>query len=133
MKVFLDSSFLIAYAIEKDFNHKKAVQLRIDGIFDNQCYVSNLIINEIVTVIGLKGNSDSAINIFNAIKDNCIIINEYGIDNFNEKVIYQYKKFNTKLSFTDCAIIEIMKEYDIKNLASFDKEFKRVKNINRIY
>ena len=56
MKIFLDSSFLIAYVIETDENNKLAYKLENQGIFDNECYISNLIINEIVTVIGNKIN-----------------------------------------------------------------------------
>ncbi len=132
MKIFLDSSFLIAYVIETDENNKLAYKLENQGIFDNECYISNLIINEIVTVIGNKINLNLAIDTYNAIKDNCTIINEYNMPNFNDSVINTYKKYNTKLSFTDCAILEIMKEYDMKKLVSFDKYFDRT-NIERIH
>lgn len=132
MKIFLDSSFLIAYTIETDENNKLAYKLENKGIFDNKCYISNLIINEIVTVIGNKINLDLAVNTYNAIKDNCTIINEYNKQNFNDGVLKTYKKYNTKLSFTDCAILEIMKEHNIKKLVSFDKYFDRT-NIERIY
>ena len=132
MKVFLDSSFIIAYAIESDSDYKTACNLDEKGIFNNDCYVSNLIVNEIVTVIGNKIDLKLAIDTYNAVKDNFTIINEYEITNFNDIVIKTYQKYNTKLSFIDCAILEIMKENKIKNLVTFDKEFKRVKNINLI-
>jgi predicted nucleic acid-binding protein len=48
-------------------------------------------------------------------------------------VLNTYKKYNTKLSFADSAIIEIMKENKINNLVSFDKYFDKVKDIKRIY
>jgi predicted nucleic acid-binding protein len=133
VKVFLDSSFIIAYVIEIDDNYKSALKLEDEKIFDNECYISNLIINEIVTVIGNKINLDLALNTYCAIKDNCIIINEYDTSNFNDNVMNMYKKYNTKLSFTDCAIIEIMKKNNINNLVSFDKSFDRVEEIIRIY
>jgi predicted nucleic acid-binding protein len=132
VKIFLDSSFLIAYTIETDDNNKLAYKLENQGIFDNECYISNLIINEIVTVIGNKINLNLAIDTYNAIKDNCTIINEYNKPNFNDSVVNIYKKYNTKLSFTDCAILEIMKEHKIKKLVSFDKYFDRT-NIERIH
>lgn len=133
MKVFLDSSFLIAYAIKTDDNNEKAVKLSENGIFDNECYVSNLIINEIVTVSGMKGNIEKAINIYDTLKDECTIINEYENKTFNDNVLTHYKDYNTKLSFTDCAIIEIMREHNITELVSFDKGFDKSKNINRIH
>ena len=133
MKIFLDTSFIVAYTIDTDENHPLAVELRKKGIFDNECYISNLIINEIVTVIGNKKDLKTAIETYETIKDNCIVINEYNTSNFNEKVLNTYKKYNTKLSFTDSAIIEIMKENKIKQLASFDKYFDKVNDIERIH
>ena len=133
MKIFLDTSFIVAYAVDRDENNKAAIELEDKGIFGNECYISNLIINEIVTVIGNKEDLNKAIKTYAAIKDNCIIINEYNIANFNEKVINTYKQYNTKLSFTDSAIIEIMKENKINNLVSFDKYFDKVSDIKRVY
>ena len=43
-----------------------------------------------------------------------------------------YNKFSTKLSFTDCSIITCMKSENIKNLISFDNEFKKVNSITLI-
>lgn len=133
MKIFLDSSFLIAYVIETDENNKLALKLENGNIFDNECYINNLILNEIVTVIGNKTSLDLAVNTYNAIKDNCNIINDYNKPNFNDNVMKIYKKNNTKLSFTDCAIIETMNENNINNLVSFDKYFDRVLGIKRIH
>lgn len=133
MKIFLDSSFLIAYVIETDENNKLALKLENENIFDNECYINNLIVNEIVTIIGNKTSLDLAINTYNAIKDNCNIINDYNKPNFNDNVMKIYKKNNTKLSFTDCAIIETMNENNINNLVSFDKYFDRVLGIKRIH
>jgi predicted nucleic acid-binding protein len=132
MKVFLDSSFLISYAIATDENHKLAIKIKKKGIFDNECYISNLVINEIVTVIGNKVGLNLAVNTYNAIKDNCSLINEHNIENFNDKVLTIYKNYNSKLSFTDCAILETMKKNNIKKIASFDKHFKNKKNIKII-
>ncbi|WP_409200152.1 type II toxin-antitoxin system VapC family toxin [Methanobrevibacter sp. DSM 116169] len=132
MKVFLDSSFLIAFVLKDDSNFNKAFKLYEDNIFNNECYISNLIINEIITVIGNKGSLQDAINNYYVFKDNFNILNEYEISNFNDNVINTYKKHNTKLSFRNCIIIEIMRANEINNLVSFDKQFKKVKNINLI-
>ena len=34
-----------------------------------------------------------------------------------------------RLSFTDCTIVAFMKTFNIKSLATFDKEFKKIKEI----
>lgn len=43
-----------------------------------------------------------------------------------------YESYNTKLSFTDSSIILLMEEFNIDNLITFDKEFKRVEGFNLI-
>ena len=39
---------------------------------------------------------------------------------------------NTKLSFTDCTILAIMRNEGISNIATFDKDFKKIDGINVI-
>ena len=53
MKIFVDSSFLIALVNENDSLHEKSLEY-IDLIEKNDCYISNLVINEVITVIGNK-------------------------------------------------------------------------------
>ena len=134
MKVFLDTSFIVSSIIKTDSNYEKAKKLIInEDLLNNECYISNLIINEIITVIGNKLGLTAAIEAYELVNDNFNILNEYEINNFNDKVLDVYRLTNTKLSFTDSSIIILMQEYGIENLASFDKEFKRIKNINCIY
>lgn len=134
MKVFLDTSFIVSLIIKTDSNHEKAKKLIInEDLLNNECYISNLIINEIITVIGNKLGLTAAIEAYELVNDNFNILNEYEINNFNDKVLDVYRLTNTKLSFTDSSIIILMQEYGIENLVSFDKEFKRIKNINWIY
>lgn len=133
MKIFLDSSFIIDLILEKDDLNHKAILLKEKEILKNDCYISNLIINEVVTVIGNKTNKEIAKQSYYFLKDNCILINETKIANINDKTMNTYLEHNTKLSFTDCSIVEIMKEKNINNLASFDKYFDKVKEITRIH
>lgn len=122
-KNFIDSSFLIALALDKDTNKEKALEL--SNVLSEDCYISDNIINEVVTVVNLKGNYAQAIRMYHYMNDNFKILNEHEIVNYNEKTIHIFEKFKGKLSFTDSAIIVTMVENGIENLVSFDKEFKR--------
>jgi len=134
MKLFLDTSFIVSYTVTKDKHYDKACLLDEQGIFDNNCFINNLVANEIVTVIGNKTKDvELAINTYETVKDNCTIINEFNTVNFKEKVLAIYKEYNTVLSFTDSSIIEVMKENNIKKLVSFDTFFDNVESIERIY
>ncbi|WP_298535307.1 type II toxin-antitoxin system VapC family toxin [Methanobrevibacter sp.] len=131
MKIFVDSSFLIALVNENDSLHEKSLEY-IDLIEKNDCYISNLVINEVITVIGNKIDLETAISAFDLINDIFHVINEYEIKDFNSTTMLIYEKHNTKLSFTDCSIIVDMHYHKIENLLSFDKEFKKAEGINLI-
>ena len=131
MKIFVDSSFLIALVNENDSLHEKSLEY-IGLIEKNDCYISNLVINEVITVIGNKIDLETAISAFDLINDIFHVINEYEIKDFNSTTMLIYEKHNTKLSFTDCSIIVDMHYHKIENLLSFDKEFKKAEGINLI-
>ena len=133
MKVFLDSSFIISFTLENDENHKVAEKLiEEEKIWEQECYISNYIINEVITVIGNKSDLYYAKETYYILKDNFTILNEHEIDNFNDKVMEIYEEYDTKLSFTDSSILLLMDYYNIDTLVSFDKEFKKNKEINLI-
>ena len=131
MKIFVDSSFIIALVNENDSLHESSLEY-IDLIEKNECYISNLVINEVITVIGNKIDLETAISAFDLINDIFQVINEYEIKDFNSNTILIYEKHGTKLSFTDCSIIVDMHYHKIENLLSFDKEFKKAEGINLI-
>ena len=131
MKIFVDSSFLIALVNENDSLHDKSLEY-VDLIEKNDCYISNLVINEVITVIGNKIDLETALSAFDLINDIFHVINEYEIKDFNSTTMLIYEKHNTKLSFTDCSIIVDMHYHKIENLLSFDKEFKKAEGINLI-
>lgn len=133
MKMFIDSSFFISFALESDENFEKANLLNEQEKIEEQtCYISNYVINEVITVIGNKLDLNRAKEAYYILKDNFIILNEHEIDNFNDKVMNIYEKYDTKLSFTDSSILLLMDYYDIDTLVSFDKGFKKNKEINLI-
>ncbi len=125
MKVFVDSCFIIALVLKRDSLHKRAVDLTERGILDNECYISDLIFNEVITIVGNKENNEIAKTTYYYMKDNFKIINEFDIPNFKDKTMETYLKYNTKLSFTDSAILEIIKEYNLDKLVSFDEYYKK--------
>lgn len=131
MKIFLDSSFIISLVNENDSLHEESLKY-LHLIDENECYISNLIINEVITVIGNKIDLKTAMSTFDLLNDIFHIIEEYELKDFNSRTMLLYEKYGAKLSFTDCSIIVNMHNHEIENLLSFDKEFKKVKDINLI-
>ena len=136
MKYFLDSSFIMALVLDSDSNHNKVDKLR--HILNEECYINNNVLNEVLTLTGRKLNITSAKELYYNLIDSFEVLNEYEILNYtseNFKIFEEYVGVNsdkTKLSFTDSSIVLTMREFNISNLVSFDKEFKRVEGINII-
>ena len=129
---FLDTAFIIAYAISTDDQHHKTEPLE-DILVNNPCYINNSVLNECITVSYNKTKSlDVCQEIYYILNDNFSILNEYDIPNYNAKTMNIFKKHNGKLSFTDSGIITTMLENNIPNLLTFDKQFKKEDAINVI-
>lgn len=129
-KIFIDSSYLIAIAVNNDSNTEKALQLK--ELLSEECYISDKVINEVVTVVNTRGNYKQAVTVYHYMIDNFKIINEYEILNYTEKTIQIFEKYEGNLSFTDSAIIVLMLEMGISDILSFDHGFKREGRINVI-
>lgn len=132
-KVFIDTNFIIAIFKDFDTNHGKAIS-NMNIINENDCYISNGILNEIITILMLRTkNIELTKKAYRFLNDNFTIINEYDIEIFNDKVFSLFKKYNKsnfKLSFIDCSIVVIFKHYELDSVVSFDKGFKLFDEIN---
>lgn len=136
MKYFLDTSFILALILDSDSNHDKAKNLSY--VLNEECYINNNVLNEVLTLTGRKLNINSAKELYYNLIDSFELLNEYDILNYNSenfKIFETYVGTNsnkTKLSFTDSSIVLTMKSFKIKNLVSFDKEFEKVEGIKLI-
>lgn len=129
MKILFDTNFIVAYILKSDETHNRAVLLEDnENIFDNERFITNHIIDEVVTIIGQKSNPEGALKVYRFLKDNFTIINEYDCFDFNDRVMARYKKMNNenkqKIGFTDTSIIETAKLFELDGIVTFDKEFQ---------
>ena len=93
-------------------------------------YITDYILIETVNFLLRKEGFDTALLVFNLLLKSKNIEIVY-VDNLSLDDLY--KTFNTykNLSLTDCSIIALMKEKNIKYLFSFDSGFDKVKDIIR--
>lgn len=129
-KILFDTNFIVAYILISDETHNRAIFLEEnENIFDNERFITNHIVDEVVTVIGQKSNPQDALKVYRFLKDNFTIINEYECFDFNDRVMARYNKMNSpnhqKLGFTDSSIIETAKLFNIDSIVTFDKEFEK--------
>mgnify|MGYP001574466605 FL=1 len=132
--IFIDSSILISAEVETDQNHdnaKKIMEDIIDGKY-GMPVISDYVFDETVTVtFGRTGNLEKASLVGEKLKAATKLL-KVGDTDFDESwEIFQAQK-NTKFSFTDCTILSLMKSNGVRNIATFDKDFKKIKEINVI-
>lgn len=128
--IFLDTSFIAAYYNNVDVHHKKSLEI-MDRILSEKevMVISDHVFDEIVNVLlnRLKNT--------NKIKEIGEDLRKYtkmiytGKENFGRAWEIFKEQKNNSFSFTDCSILSLMEERKIKDIATFDKEFKDVENI----
>lgn len=130
--IFLDSSFLVSLGVDSDQNHNIAEEIK-ESLKERrygEALISDYVFDEIVTVTLQKTKSlERARKVGDNLRKSMRII---GIDReiFEESWRIFKNQKNTKFSFTDCSIIAVMDANGIKNIATFDKDFKKVEEIN---
>ena len=133
--VLLDSSFLIAYYNQTDIHHKKSFEImkEIGSGEYGQPIIPDSVFNEVVNVLfnRLKNHSmvvkvcEDILSFTTIFHSNELLFKE------SWKIFKEQSDF-TKLSFTDCSIIALMKKENIKKIATFDKDFSKIKGIEII-
>lgn len=126
-KIFVDTSFIISLFRKNDSNHEltKKFSYLIDK---NECYISNAILIEIITVLMKRTKNMQLVKtVYFYLNDNFIIINEYDIEDYNKKVFDVFQKYNQntyKVSYVDCSSIVISNYFNIGTVLSLDNGFK---------
>ena len=133
MSIFIDSGVFIAYINKRDENHNPSSRIIGDSMENKYgaVFTSDMVFDETVTFILYKtGDINKAISIRDLIlgneeKDIPRFINLFFVDGeLLEKGWDAFVKYADKrLSFTDCSTIELMRNKNIKYLASFDGGF----------
>lgn len=131
-KILVDTSFIVSLFRKNDENHRIAKE-NATLIENNKCYITNYVLNEVITILAMRTKDIELTKmVYYFMQDNFIIINEQETTNFNTRVMKIFKKYNRDtfhLSFIDCSLILLFKEYNLDFLVSFDKWFEKVEEI----
>lgn len=105
-KIFIDTSFIIPI-FKKNDKSRLIIEKNKDILFENECYISNGVLNEVITVVMMKTkNIKLTEKAYYFLNDNFNIINEFEIEKYNDRVFTLFKKYNEKnykASFIDCS------------------------------
>lgn len=128
--IFLETSFIINLYVAQIQNHEKAKEIFKEIENKPKC-ISEMTIYETITVLRKLKQSDSHIKeVYNELttsKDITIFEDVY----FYEKAL-DYTLNKNKIGFFDNLSYIVMKENNIKNIASFDPDFDIFDDMKRI-
>jgi len=128
--ILVDSSVFIALADRKDQWHTKALGLT-DLLDHEPIVISDLIISEVLTVIGKRSGGKAGKQLYDYFIDNCRII--YADEKVLEGAIPVFVKYDGKLSVSDAISVHIMSLKNIQKILSFDSDFDKVEGLSRIF
>jgi len=122
--IFLDASYLVSLIFEGHDKHEKAKEL-YEKMDNKEKIISKLVITEVITVLDkkLKVSKELIKHAYTYLNEDFNIIDDYVFfDSAMEQVLKQ-----KHLGFFDCMYIFIMKKLEIEELATFDKDFNKIK------
>ena len=129
--IFLDSSVIIAYKNADDTNHSKAVEIfsRLNKGEYGKGVISEFIFTEVTTVLALKSDLNTATDVGNILLDAKEIEIMKASDVFERTWEIFKDQTNTKLSFMDASNIACMEQRKIKKIATFDRDFLKIRYV----
>mgnify|MGYP001565472691 FL=1 len=132
--IFIDTNIFISYYNEDDENHKIAFKI-LEDIEKNKygsAFISDYIFDEIMTVSLMRiKNKEKTIEFGSAILKSNIKILKVNQGIF-KKTWQLFQNINSKMSFTDFTSLVFLKKFNIKYIATFDKDFKKIRGIHVI-
>lgn len=127
--IFLDTNFIINLYIPTIHNHKRATEIWED-IKNKEKTINEMVIYETMTVLRkLKQDDDKLKYVYNQLvnSDNIKVLND--VKYYKEAL---EETFINPVGFFDNLIHIVMIANDIKQIASFDKDFDTFPDIERI-
>lgn len=126
MRIFLDTSGLIALSDEKDNNHNRAeayLKEKVQG--GARFVVGKNILAEYIDGVTKRVSKEKAIEELDKILDSKLLV----IESFSEadwdKALRYFRKYHDlRIDLTDCLSFVIMERLDLKIAFTFDSDFK---------
>jgi len=126
MRIFLDTSFLIALSDEKDKNHKRAKTSLKELVGKGSRFiVGRNILNEYLDGVTKRISKEKAIEEMDNILNSKLLLVEPITERDWDKAIVFFKKYNDQqIDLTDCLSFAIMERLELKGVLTFDNDFR---------
>lgn len=126
MRIFLDTSGLIALSDEKDINHNRAkayLKGKVQG--GARFVVGKNILAEYIDGVTKRVSKEKAIEELDKIINSKLLVIESFTETDWDKALRYFRKYNDhQIDLTDCLSFVIMERLDLKIAFTFDSDFK---------
>jgi len=132
--IFIDSNVIIAYKNADDINHDRSARIFqqfSDGRY-GKMIISEFIFIEVTTVLALKRNLQLAKEVGLILLDAADIEIIKASDVFEKAWNIFINQRNTNFNFVDASNLACMELKELKNIATFDEDFLKIKSVNVI-
>ena len=126
--IVADSSYFIALADKKDQWHRRAMAVK--GRIPQEFKISTLTISEAVTAIGYRAGGNAAKTLYDYFIDSCSV--ETVDRQLLDLAMTVHLRFDGILSVADSVSVALMTRDGIRQIVSFDGDFDKIKQIQRI-
>ncbi len=130
--IFLDANVFIAFENKDEVHHWRAREIfeEIDAGGLGKAFTTDYIFNEVIGVIYRKRGKDRATAFGDYMRASvCIFV-------VDEHILAEswdfFKRTKLALNFVDCTVVTVAGIANARSIATFDKEFSKVENVNVI-
>ena len=120
--IFVDTSFLVAFAVDGDPHHAKAKK-ELPSIDEQKC-ISEDVVKETLTVVSQRKGKPFCIEYFEGIGENYVML-PVNTERYQAGLnIFLDRKLQKNVSLIDCTSAAICHELGIRKILTFDDHFK---------
>ena len=129
MKLFLDSSALIARAIENDANHEAAQEVFSElsrrALPYRLLYTSNFVVDETLTFLLYRAGAHTALAVLTWIRDSPNLRVLHVSKEVELAADREFRRFaSSRVSYTDCTTKVLMEQESIDTAFAFDRDLE---------
>ncbi|MFP4521717.1 MAG: type II toxin-antitoxin system VapC family toxin [Fibrobacterota bacterium] len=123
--IWVDTSFLYAFFVESDRNHKDARErLQKCALEGNLLVISNLIAGELLTLIAAEFGHETAVETAELLRESDFIKMVYSDFEIEKKAVLWWKKYLYRnFTYTDCVSFEFINALGIQHILTYGKSY----------
>ena len=128
--LFIDTCYLLSLINVKARNHEKA-QLLSQYIHEEETLINSTVLLEMLNRLKKKRYEKHRDTIIDLL---------YDMDNIHYLTTEDYnnalnicKQYGFSINYSDCTILETMRQFNVGNIVSFDSDFDKTDEVKRIY